>query len=265
MHVSKIKEVYKKYQEIYNDIEYPKLDENNYIFVHDVDYFLKFNSKELYDNVYKLYINTEALIYDDSYVEAILFHEFTHLYDSIRFRNYSDYINIMWSYSEINASYIQMKKLTNYKPNINILDKIMICNTPVTISEYFKTKRTGIQNESKNYPDTIEELLENLLSLTYFIGEFCFVKEIDKSIYLNIESPYFHEINSMIENYPLSPDKISDLFITIIEKFKENRRLKLAKEFSKAVGGQIPVERFLELSGSFSDDLNSCIKENNSN
>lgn len=261
MHVSKIKEVYKKYQEIYNDIEYPKLDENNYVFVHDVDYFLQFNSKELYDNIYKLYINTEALIYDDSYVEAILFHEFTHLYDSIRFRNHSDYRNIMWSYSEINASYIQMKKLTNYKPNINMLDKIMVCNTPVTISEYFKTKRTGIQNESKSYPNTIEELLEILLSLTYFIGEFCFVKEIDKSICLNIESPYSYEINSMIENYPSSPEKISNSFVTIIENFNKHRRFKLANEFSQSVGGQIPVERFLELSESFSNELNSYIRK----
>lgn len=41
MQATKIKDVYKEYQSIFNDIEYPELNEDNYIYVHDVDFLFE--------------------------------------------------------------------------------------------------------------------------------------------------------------------------------------------------------------------------------
>lgn len=246
MQVAKIKEVYKEYQGVFNDIEYPELNEDNYIYVHDVDFLFEFKSTELYEQNYKMYINTEALIFPDQYVEGLLFHEFTHLYDAIKLRNNPNYNDIMCTYSEIHASYVMMQKLTDFRESLSFNSKICIENTTTTIKKYFEHQLKMIIENNQLFPNDINILLDRILTLTYFIGEFIFANSIDQSIVFNIDSPYKDEVFDMIENYPDNPNGIAEAYLNILEKYKQHRRIVLANDFSKMINGAFSPEELIK-------------------
>lgn len=73
----------------------------------------QFLTDDLYNRNYVLYLSDDMEVAPDDYVEEILFHEFTHLADSMLFLEYDieKFKIIMSMYSEIHASEIQMDKI----------------------------------------------------------------------------------------------------------------------------------------------------------
>ena len=72
-----------------------------------------FSNEDLYNQNYKLYINEKIENQPDELIEFVLFHEFTHIADSINFLTYSfdDFQKLMTICSEVHASEILMDRL----------------------------------------------------------------------------------------------------------------------------------------------------------
>lgn len=80
--------------------------------VNDMEIAGYFNADELYKKEYNFHINTR-ITEESDYSKAILFHEFTHVYDSIQLLDYEydKYRHIMQSCSEVHAAEIEMEIL----------------------------------------------------------------------------------------------------------------------------------------------------------
>lgn len=77
-----IYKLYKEYNRIYHQI--PCLDNIQYI-QGVPDAYAQFNSYDLYNKKYILYINPNLCSLNTSTIRRKLFHEFTHIYDSVFF------------------------------------------------------------------------------------------------------------------------------------------------------------------------------------
>lgn len=88
----------------------PEMKLDDIILVDDSSMWAEFLTKELYEKKYNLYINEKLPFKSDNFVENVLFHEFTHLADSIKFSDapYSVFMYIMYTYSECHASEIKL-------------------------------------------------------------------------------------------------------------------------------------------------------------
>lgn len=190
--------------------------------------------------------NKSLFNYNENFVKSIFFHEFTHIYDAIKLRNNPNYNDIMCTYSEIHASYVMMQKLTDFRESLSFNSKICIENTTTTIKKYFEHQLKMIIENNRLFPNDINILLDRILRLTYFIGEFIFVNSIDQRIVFNIDSPYKDEVFDMIENYPNNPNGIAEAYLNILEKYKQHRRIVLANDFSKMINGAFSPEELIK-------------------
>lgn len=119
-----IKQTYKNFQKEYNlklpdisEVKYDKTDE----------FWGKFNTQDLYDRSYILHICDELLSENKKFMKQILYHEFTHLSDSLQFldKSYKEFENIMQSYSEYNAAKVEMiERLNEIEPPITLSSNI---------------------------------------------------------------------------------------------------------------------------------------------
>ena len=160
MKVLDIFSLYLEYQKEYSRSDYPKLSVDNLIYVHDVDFFFQFDSSKLYENQYELHVNMEAFTLNDTYLKSILYHEFTHIYDSLMFKNkqIEEYKNIMSYYSEIHSSYIEMKsRIKEISNSIYVQDE----KIAIPMDMHIQQKYLNIKKEWSNYieynPETITE------------------------------------------------------------------------------------------------------------
>lgn len=108
-----IENLFKEYNNNYFKI--PEIQQ--YIEIQDNYVAGKFNSVDLYNQIYTLEISNNLNESDGS--KAILFHEFTHVYDSLQFLKYpfEDYKKLMYVYSEVHASEVEMDvylKISNF-------------------------------------------------------------------------------------------------------------------------------------------------------
>lgn len=88
-----------------------------------------FETSRLYDKEYTLNINSNLFDKPAVYVEQVLFHEFTHLNDSLIFLKYTkeDFEKLMKGYSETHASEIEMDRILKTMPQENIsLDSLVV-------------------------------------------------------------------------------------------------------------------------------------------
>lgn len=119
-----IKQTYKNFQKEYNlklpdisEVKYDKTDE----------FWGKFNTQDLYDRSYILHICDELLSENKKFMKQILYHEFTHLSDSLQFldKSYKEFESIMQSYSEYNAAKVEMiERLNEIEPPITLSSNI---------------------------------------------------------------------------------------------------------------------------------------------
>ena len=108
-----IENLFKEYNNNYFKI--PEIQQ--YIEIQDNYVAGKFNSVDLYNQIYTLEISNNLNESDGS--KAILFNEFTHVYDSLQFLKYpfEDYKKLMYVYSEVHASEVEMDvylKISNF-------------------------------------------------------------------------------------------------------------------------------------------------------
>lgn len=137
------KEIYKLFEE-YNQIYYniPQLDSIQYI-SGEIDAYAKFRAEDLYNQKYILYIHPHLFsIGDKSEREKlprqVLFHEFTHIYDSKLLLNQDllSFKKIMYSYSEIHAREIEARELIlTQNPPYNLSNPVVGIDGKMTLEE----------------------------------------------------------------------------------------------------------------------------------
>lgn len=177
---------------------------------------------DLYNKNYILYLSGDMEVAPDDYIEEILFHEFTHLADSVLFLEYEieKFTTIMSMYSEIHASEIQMNKILSTIENPSNIRQIIPYKS-VTLKKYLNKKLKELKKEFaplKSKTDVTERC--NFIYICYFIG---YLKSLKKH---NIKYPHNYRgiIKSLIpeiiklENYFLMTNTINPREILSFEK-----------------------------------------------
>ena len=221
MKVLDIFSLYLEYQKEYPRNDYPELSTDSLVYVHDVDFWFQFNSSKLYDDQYELQVDMEAFALNDTYLRSILYHEFTHIYDSLTFKNrpMDEYEKIMSHYSEIHASYIEMrKKVMKTSYAIYVQDEKNEILMDVYLQQEYSTFKTTWSNYIKYIPETITDKMKRLC---YFVGHYKYLKDHYDIPEFKIISPYSEEIYGIINGYSNGTYNLNKYFNKIIQKSKD--------------------------------------------
>nr|WP_297940174.1 hypothetical protein [uncultured Lachnoclostridium sp.] len=136
-----IYELLEEYKQKYYDI--PSLNSVEYI-TGEIDAYAEFRAEDLYNQKYILYIHPDLFSMGnkemrDKLPKQIIFHEFTHIYDSLSLLNYDllSFKKIMCSYSEIHAREIENRELIlTQKPPYNLYKTVVGVKGRKTLEEY---------------------------------------------------------------------------------------------------------------------------------
>nr|DAP88111.1 MAG TPA: deuterolysin [Caudoviricetes sp.] len=123
---------------------------NNIIENNDTESVAQFLVKDLYFQEYNLYVNPTILDHTPEYVGQILFHEFTHIADAEKFHDYSfsDFKDIMFIFSEIHASEIQMDKmLTTQDKKPYSLNQDVIFNGILSLKSFMDQSALHVKDQ----------------------------------------------------------------------------------------------------------------------
>lgn len=189
----------------------------------------EFLTADLYSKQYILYLSEEMEVAPDEYVKEILFHEFTHLADSLMFLDYSfeDFKKIMYIYSEIHAAEIQMDKILSITGDSPDMLRQVIPYKGVMLKDFLNKGALEIIKEQfsplKEKVDAFERC--DFVYIYYFVGYLLSLKK------HNIE--YTHDYTGIIK--PLIPEiiEIEDYFLTS-EKINPQEVMDLAKNLESA-------------------------------
>ena len=193
---------------------------------------------DLYNKRYILYVNNYINSQPKELVEQIIFHEFTHVYDSLIFIKYevTDFKKLMNIYSETHASEIMMDKLIKtqkVKPySLNGLVTYNIClplesfmnQTYDFLKQEFIFNKTNILQCGYNYKKFyyyvgyIISLHKNNINYMYNFDDID--KDLADLFYIIIKSFLSHnyDVNSLIQY----EDSLKEL---VLYKIKENMGL----------------------------------------
>lgn len=203
-----IKSTYKRYCEFINYI--PEITE---IKVMDENYTdMQFFPEDLYNEKYILYINQSVENERVQFIENTLWHEFTHISDSITLKEYEyeKFKDIMMIYSEIHAAETQMNHMlrTQDIPPYT-LDKNIEHGGFITLRKYMDTSLEHV-TESFILPPWIVLPFDDVCNpknLYYFIG---YLESLNKN---SIKYEY---------NYSEINEKYIDLFNELTEYILNN-------------------------------------------
>lgn len=221
MKVLDIFSLYLEYQKEYPRNDYPELSVDNLVYVHDVDFWFQFNSSKLYDDQYELQVNMEAFALNDTYLRSILYHEFTHIYDSLTFKNkpMDEYEKIMSHYSEIHASYIEMRKrIRKISHSLYMQDEKNEILIHIYLQKEYSTVKTTWSNYIEYNPETITDKMKRLC---YFVGHYKYLKDHYDIPEFKIVSPYSEEIYGIINGYSNGTYNLNKYINNIIQKSKD--------------------------------------------
>lgn len=147
-------------------------------------------AEELYKKKYILSIDSQLMNSNDVRIYSVLYHEFTHIKDSILLSKYSydKYRNLMNSYSEFHATTIETEKRLTYSDNLQ--DKYSYITTNngymVQIEEYVQKSFNHVVNDYKKMIEsTVQTIYFDPVSLFYHIGKLKAFKNIN--IYIPFE------------------------------------------------------------------------------
>lgn len=137
------KAIYKlleEYKQKYYDI--PTLDSVQYI-SGEITAYAKFSTEDLYNKKYILYIHPNLFSIGDKDIKEklpkqVLFHEFTHIYDSKLLLNQDllSFKKIMYCYSEIHAREIETRELIlTQNPPYNLNKEVIGVDGKMTLEE----------------------------------------------------------------------------------------------------------------------------------
>lgn len=211
-----VNKIHKKYCKfIGKDI--PKL--NDIIIVTETcDFFARFLVEDLYNKKYILYICDELFNQSRQFISQILFHEFTHELDSIKFlkKDFLFFQNVMLVYSEFHASKIELDKaIRNINKDINEINKdtfIYVNNEMIDIEFFVNNAFNNIEYNFKKIENckSAQNCKYEDVYIFYFYGYIsCLEKyNIDYEYHVSKLSPYFVNDITNIGN-ELLKDKIN--------------------------------------------------------
>lgn len=169
----------------------------------------KFSTDDFYEQKYIMYINTDIEDQRDELIEQIMFHEFTHIYDSLNFIKYDKetFKKLMNIYSETHASEVMMDRLIltqNSTPYS--LNSFVICNVRLSLKSYMEQTYKSLKDEFTFNRNSVLNKY-NYKNFYYFLG---YVISLRKN---NIIYEYnFNEFDK----------RLSDLFYMISNSFLSN-------------------------------------------
>lgn len=148
------------------------------------------------------------------YIESILYHEFTHISDSLLFLNKTrgEYSNIMKIYSETHASQIQLEKMINISHCENIKNDIIYNGNILTIESFLNQTKQHFLSKLYSLTDVENILIVNesdvIYDIYYFSGYLLAIK--------NKEIKYTPDFSNM-------PERYKAIVIEIIEYLSEKQ------------------------------------------
>nr|DAN52324.1 MAG TPA: Protein of unknown function DUF45 [Caudoviricetes sp.] len=138
-----------------------------------------FSLNNLYNKKYILFVNPQLFENDTPalYIEQVLFHEFTHLNDSLKFVKYDekDFWKLMAGYSEVHASEIEMDRILNTQKDRGYsLDYPVVCRHVYMLRTIIDDALNKLINDF-SYKYNAETLITKMfyfdsVRLFYFIG-----------------------------------------------------------------------------------------------
>lgn len=132
-----------------------------------------------YDEPFTLEIDYKSAMDNRKEFKAILYHEFTHIYDyyelflKIGSENYE--ISFSW-YTEAHARMIELMCLLNYSyinehKKIDLHSTLLYCNNEITLNKYMNIKYNNIFIELEN-----GDIIKAIKRMQYYLGELNFIK-----------------------------------------------------------------------------------------
>ena len=201
MNKRKIKKIVYQYFEQYNSEYYKTPQINNIVITTDTNTWGEFDANLIHKKQYVLTINSKLFKEKETFVKQTLYHEFTHMYDSLKFLDYDKetFKKLMNIYSEIHATEIEMNVILSTK-NGNIITT----HESMTLKKYMDDSLHCMENQF--IPSDNSKF--NYREFYYFIG---------KLISLNKHGvTYNYEFSSEL------PTSITSLFKEIINYFIDN-------------------------------------------
>lgn len=234
--------------EQYNKECYPTPKIDDIKFVHDNNSWGELDISNLYNHKYVLELYPGMFMLNKYFVNQIMYHEFTHIYDSTKFQHLdlASFNDIMQIYSEIHSSEIENRELILTQNAPYSLDKVVVgMKGNKTLKEYidraigelceqFMPSGELITPETDVYDyRELYSVLGKLRALNYFNIDY------DYSLINIITNPFLNIINEIIKyglNLNIEDAKIfmelQDKLIDSINSEKEhnNKIYKLLNE-----------------------------------
>ena len=205
------KTVYKTLDE-YNNIFNTNLKLDDVVFIKDPNFLDSacIKADEIYYN-HKYILNLRQSLFDrdEHFSKAILFHEFTHMCDTVLFMDYPElqHKELMKIYSETHATEIETDIILAYQKKPYSLDKDIWYTDRFPLREYLKIS-LNVVKDMFTLPDGIlneQNAPFDYFELYYYIGK---IRSINKHG-LNYYIDYQKELSTVNEPFP-------DLLIEII-------------------------------------------------
>lgn len=201
-----IQQTYKNYQKEYNlklpdisEVKYDKTDE----------FWGKFNTQDLYNKKYILHLCDDLLSENKKFMKQILYHEFTHLSDSLQFldKSYKDFEGIMQSYSEYHAAKVEMiERLNEIEPPVTLSSDIYHIGI-LTLKSFMKQTFEHLLRDADNMCSNLQP--ENFSYDVDNIYHFCgYVKALQE---YNIQ--YDYDLLKITPRYALQCKNIFDCLL----------------------------------------------------
>lgn len=240
---------------------------------------MQFDAKSLYEKNYILKVNESINDENEQFIENILWHEFTHVADSILFNEYEyeDYKHIMYIYSEIHAAELQMNNMLatqmerpcsleqdiEHKGIITLqkymdtslhhaLDQFKLPVWYIFLSDnicdareiyYFIGYLKSLKSHSINYEYSYSDIDERYNSLFKEITEYVLNnQEYDYKHFISLDKQMDKLINKQVKQFYLSRIRKCDLVLVNLEH--TNTSIGTAQELQFAVDNHIPIIGF---------------------
>ena len=203
---------------------------------------MQFDAKSLYEKNYILKVNESINDENEQFIENILWHEFTHVADSILFNEYEyeDYKHIMYIYSEIHAAELQMNNmLATQMERPCSLEQDIEHKGIITLQKYMDTSLHNALDQFK-LPVWYIFLSDNICDareIYYFIG---YLKSL-KSHSINYEYSYsdiderYNSLFKEITEYVLNNQEYDYKHFISLDKQMDKLIIELATEHNQEI------------------------------
>lgn len=108
-----------------------------------------FDVLKTYYGQYNLEVNPKLFDENESFIKSVLYHEFTHMYDSTKFLSFDEesYKDVMQIYSEIHATEIETNVIISTQNKPYSLDKNVVWKQIIPLIIYMQVRLKILNNE----------------------------------------------------------------------------------------------------------------------